>query len=322
MTEEWNKIENRRVNMLVLLTLLSYLVGSVCASFVNDSVVQLVMIQAFCLAPGLLSVIVFREKNESFGRAFAETYRVHRIRISVVLLSALMMLFLMPLLTLINLISQEFTNYVAAEDIMERIIDYPFPVTLLCIGIIPAIGEELTYRGLMYGHYRKRSALMGALLTGLIFGMMHGNLNQMTYAFAMGFVFAMVDEATGSTVSSMVMHALVNCGSVVIIYIVKWTKPAPGSESAFSSALDQAVNETVTLTPQLLVGYGVAAVIGTYFAYRIYREIAYRCCTEVQIRGEVRKPGKLRALLDMFTAPLVVALVVLAALVVATELKL
>ena len=312
MTEEWNKDENRRVNMLVLLTLLSYLVGSICASFIRETMVQLVLIQLFCLAPGLISLFLFRE-NKPVGRAFAETYRVHRIRIGVVLLAALMMLFLMPLLTLINLISQQFTSYVAAEDIMDRISDYPFPVALLCVGIIPAIGEELTYRGLMYGHYRKRSALMGALLTGLIFGLMHGNLNQMTYAFAMGFVFAMVDEATGSTVSSMVMHAMVNCGSVVIIYIVKWSS---------NEVLDQAVNEDIAMTSQVLLGYGVAAVIGTYFAYRIYREIAYRCCTEVQIREEVRKPGKMRALCDMFTAPLVVALIVLAALLAATELKL
>ena len=312
MTEVWNKDENRRVNMLVLLTLLSYLVGSICVSFIREQVVQLVVIQVFCLAPGLISLIVFRE-DKPLGRAFSETYRVHRIRVSTLLLSVLMMLFLMPLLTLINLISQQFTSYVAAEDIMDRIVDYPFPVVLLCIGIIPAIGEELTYRGLMFGHYRKRSALMGALLTGLIFGLMHGNLNQMTYAFAMGFVFAMVDEATGSTVSSMAMHALVNCGSVVIIYIVKWSS---------NEVLDQAVNETVELIPQMLLGYGVAAAIGTYFAYRIYREIAYRCCTEVQIREEVRKPGKMRALGDMFTAPLVVTLVILVALLVATELNL
>ena len=312
MTEEWNKDENRRVNMLVLLTLLSYLIGSVCASFVKETVVQLVMIQAFCLAPGLIALIVFR-KDKPFGKAFTETYRGHRIRISVILLVALMMLFLMPLLTLINLVSQEFTNYVAAEDITDRIKNYPFPVALLCVGIIPAIGEELTYRGLMYGHYRKRSALMGALLTGLIFGLMHGNLNQMTYAFAMGFIFAMVDEATGSTVSSMVMHALVNCGSVIIIYIIKWSN---------SAVLDQAVNDTVEMTPQMFLGYGVVALFGTYFAFSIYREISYRCCTEVQIREEVRKPGRMRALGDMFTAPLVVALVVLVALLVATELNL
>ena len=322
MKEEWSQDENRRVNMLVLLTLLSYLIGSFVVANIKDTATQLVLIQVFCLAPGLIALAVGRE-GKSFGRAFTETYRVHRLRISVVILAAVMMLFLMPLLTLVNLISQQFTNYVAAEDIMDRIQDYPFVVSLLCVGIIPAIGEELTYRGLMYGHYRKRSALMGALLTGLIFGLMHGNLNQMAYAFLMGFIFAMVDEATGSTISSMVMHALVNCGSVVIIYLAKWLQPVEGSSSPVSSALDQAVNEIdIAAQPAMLLGYTVAAVVGTYFAYLIYREIAYRCCTEVQIREEVKMPGKLRALRDMFTSPLVLTLIILVALLVTTEIML
>lgn len=311
MSEVWNKEENRRVNLIVLLTLLSYLIGSILASFTKVTAIQLVVIQVFCVAPGLIALRMMRD-GRSYGRAFTETYRVHKLRFSVILLAALMMLFLMPLLTLVNLVSQQFTSYVAGEDIMGRIQNYPFAVSLLCVGILPAIGEELVYRGLMYGHYRKRSILMGALLTGLIFGLMHGNLNQMAYAWLMGFVFAMVDEATGSTVSSMVMHALVNCGSVIIIYIVKW----------YPGTIADDATETVTLSPKMAAGYLVAATVGAYFAYRIYHEIAYRCCTEVQIQEDMKKPGRMKALRDMFTAPLVVTIVILTALVIATEIKL
>ena len=97
MTDVWNKEENRRVNMLVLLTLLSYLVGSIFVQLTDETAVQLVVIQVFCLAPGLIALAMRRE-GTSFGRAFADTYRVHKTRISVVLLAAVMMLFLLPLL--------------------------------------------------------------------------------------------------------------------------------------------------------------------------------------------------------------------------------
>lgn len=311
MPEEWNKDENRRINMLVLVTLLSYLTGSIVVSMIDNSALQLVLIQVFCIAPGLIALAI-RPGERSFGRAFTETYRVHRFRVSIVFLAALMMIFLMPLLTLVNLVSQFFTSYVAGEDIMQRIRDYPFAVSLLCLGIIPAIGEELLYRGMMYGHYRKRSILMGALLTGVIFGLMHGNLNQMAYAVLMGFVFAMVDEAAGSTIPSMVMHSMVNSSSVIIIYIVKW----------FPDRFGDIASEETTMDAPMLAGYVVAAVVGTYFAYRLYREIAYRGCTEVQIREDIKKPGRLRALLDMFTAPLAVAIVVLVTLLVAYEINL
>ena len=309
MTDVWNKEENRRVNMLVLLTLLSYLVGSIFVQLTDETAVQLVVIQVFCLAPGLIALAMRRE-GTSFGRAFADTYRVHKTRISVVLLAAVMMLFLLPLLTLVNLVSQQFTNYVAGADITSKISKYPFVIALLSVGIIPAIGEELVYRGLMFGHYRKRSILMGALLTGLIFGLMHGNLNQMTYALVMGFIFAMVDEAAGSTIPSMVMHAMVNCGSVIIIYIVKW----------FPGKLSDMADETVELTGSMLIGYIVFAVFGTYFAYRLWLEISYRSRTDVQIREDLKTPGRLRALKDMFTTPLAVAVIILVALLVAGEI--
>ena len=309
MTEVWNKEENRRVNMLVLLTLLSYLIGSIFVQITKETAIQLVVIQIFCVAPGLIALLIGRE-GKPLGKAFTETYRIHRTRISIVLLAALMMLFLMPLLTLVNLVSQQFTSYVAGEDITSRIQSYPFVIALLSVGIIPAIGEELVYRGLMFGHYRKRSILMGALLSGLIFGLMHGNLNQMTYGFLMGVIFAMVDEASGSTITSMVMHAMVNSGSVIIIYLAK----------RFPSALEGMTEETVKLTPTMLFGYIAFATAGTYFAYRLYREIAYRGCTEVQIREDMKKPGRMQALKDMFTAPLAVALIILVALLVAGEI--
>lgn len=323
MPEEWDRNENSKVNMIVLLTLLSYLIGSIFISLINETAVQLVLIQCFCLAPGIAATVIFRKKNMSVGRAFADTYRIRKVKISTLLLVALMMLFLMPLLTLINLLSQFVTSYVASEEIVDRIADYPFIVSLLCVGIIPAVGEELTYRGFMYGHYRKRSILMGAALTGLIFGLMHGNLNQLAYAAVMGFVFAMVDEATGSTVSSMVMHALVNCSSVVIVYYgAEWMAKLTGSEGAeaVNETVEQAMNEAAELTPKNLLSYGVVAVIGTYIAYRLYGEIAYRNQTTVQIREDVRTPGRLRALLDMFTAPLVVTILVLIGLVVVMEM--
>ena len=315
MTESWNKQENQTINMLVLLTLLSYLVGSVVLSFVKETGVQLVLVQVFCLLPGLLYVAYNSE-----GKKFTEVYRVHKTSISACLLAALMMLFLMPLLTFVNILSQQFTDYVASEDLMGRIQEYPFLVSLLVVGILPAIGEELLYRGLFYGHYRKRSVLMGALLTGLLFGLMHGNLNQMAYALLMGVIFALVDEASGSTVTSMVMHAFVNCSSVVIIYAVKWLEPVASEQGGgIADALNQAANEEVALTWQSAIGYLIFAAIGTYFAYRIYQTIAIRCGTEEKLRRDIAEPGRMKALRDMFTPTLAVAIAVMIALLIAAE---
>ena len=49
-----------------------------------------------------------------------------------------------------------------------------------------------------------------ALMSGLLFGCFHLNINQALYAFVMGIVFAYMVEATGSLWSSVIAHFAVN----------------------------------------------------------------------------------------------------------------
>ena len=49
-----------------------------------------------------------------------------------------------------------------------------------------------------------------ALMSGLIFGLMHLNFNQFSYGFVLGVIFAAVVEASGSIYASMAIHFLIN----------------------------------------------------------------------------------------------------------------
>lgn len=102
----------------------------------------------------------------------------------MILMGASFAIFVNCLLTLIQ-IDRFLPDYVS-EPIVEMI-TANLPLTFLAIGIIVPIYEEFLVRGLMFKELKGTIRLWPALLIqGLIFGLMHGNALQFSYAFPMG----------------------------------------------------------------------------------------------------------------------------------------
>lgn len=118
----------------------------------------------------------------------------------------------------INVVSQLFTPNLVGNHMMELILEYPFVIAFFVIAVTPAICEELIYRGVLYQGYRKTGVRVAVILTAFLFGIMHMNLNQFSYAFVLGLLFALINEITGSVVPSVCLHLYVNGRSVVLLY--------------------------------------------------------------------------------------------------------
>lgn len=119
----------------------------------------------------------------------------------------------------INVFSQLFTENSVGNHVAELIIKYPFPVSFFVVAVMPALCEELIYRGVLYRGYRKSGALLSVILTAFLFGTMHMNLNQFSYAFVLGLLFALLVEVTGSILPTVLLHMYINGKSVVILYV-------------------------------------------------------------------------------------------------------
>jgi membrane protease YdiL (CAAX protease family) len=302
-------------NWLLLVTLGTYLLGGgIFASLVENYALKILIVQLFVVLPTIVWICLSQKGDRK--RVLTEEFRFRKISLSTALLVMVTMLFLSPLLTFVNLLSQMFSNYVAGEEIVGQISDQPFWVAILVIALLPAVCEELVYRGMLYGGYRRRSVWMGALLSGLVFGMMHGNLNQMMYALLMGFVFALVDEITESVVSSMIMHFLVNGTSVALVYLMNYAKNSGGE---IAEMLAKSEEQAESLGWADLLPYGILGLIGGFVAYRLICVLAIRCGTAGKLKAELKERGKLLAFGNLITAPLILALCILAVLVVVTE---
>lgn len=96
----------------------------------------------------------------------------------------------------------------------------PFLILFTVIGA--PIFEELFFRKFLVDRTAQYGEGVSVVISGLMFGMFHGNLSQFPYAFALGAFFAYIYIRTGRIGYTILMHAIINfVGSIVGSLILK-----------------------------------------------------------------------------------------------------
>ena len=89
--------------------------------------------------------------------------------------------------------------------------DTPVWLGIISYGILAPLGEEIVFRGVVYGQLRKVLKVPYAVvLSGLAFGLFHGNLVQAVYATVIGCLLALVYEWYGTIAAPMLFHSVAN----------------------------------------------------------------------------------------------------------------
>lgn len=87
------------------------------------------------------------------------------------------------------------------------------------VAVLAPAGEELLFRGVLFGWLRTRLPLAAAvILSAGVFAGLHLIVPLLPVLFVFGVATALVYEATGSTLNSFVMHATQNTLAVVVTY--------------------------------------------------------------------------------------------------------
>ncbi len=264
----------KRINRFIPVLFISYILLSILAGAVigvMDINMPLwgsyLLSQAIVLLPALIYVAIHK-----INIIACMPYR--RLRISDGLLSLLFGYALVPTMLFVsNLTSLFSTNYV--QDSVQELIAYPFVVQLLIIAVLPACVEEFVFRGLIYHSYRKNGILGAAVLSGLVFGLMHLNINQLSYALLMGIVFALLGEVTGSMYSSMLAHFAANSYSIIMMQLVSMTSGGSELLEQSAQAAESSMNSVPVIIAQVvMLGLVAAGFLG--IAYLLFKKIAVR----------------------------------------------
>lgn len=130
---------------------------------------------------------------------------------------------------------------------------------LLVIGVIPAIGEELMFRGIMMKFSAKKmkgGIIWPIMLSSVFFAAMHGNTVGVISLFIAGITLGYIYYLTGSLVLAIFAHFIVNSSQVVMIY-------AAGSNEQMKAFVES--NDTPW---GIFIGGIVLFVISFYWLYK------------------------------------------------------
>lgn len=193
--------------------------------------------------------------------SFSEVFGIRKVRLSTLLLSVVFTVTLLPMVACCNAFSMYFTKNETVE-ILESFSSLPFALLFLFAAVVAPICEEWTFRGILYSGFRKSgSALQAIVITGVLFGLFHQNLNQMIYAMVLGFFLAALREVTGSILPTIVCHMTVNGISTVSSFLEE-SKPEESSGTAQSLANMQDMISPEMISNALILLIPMAAVMG------------------------------------------------------------
>ena len=181
----------------------------------------------------------------------------------------------MPLILVVNMISLLFVDNEATR-MAAGMMGLPGWVMILAVGILGPVNEEFLFRGTFYGSYRKTGRILAAMfMSAFLFGLTHLNFNQMSYAIVMGILAVLLIEATGSIVSSMILHACINTFSVLVTLLQKnIISEGNGNAREMIEEMMPGVSFTRIMLMAIFV-YGMIALAATTLAVLLLVGISY-----------------------------------------------
>ncbi len=90
---------------------------------------------------------------------------------------------------------------------------------LIVIAVLPALVEEMIFRGYVLRALRPYGDVFAVMISSLLFGLMHGNILQMPFAFIVGLVIGWLYVKTDNIWLAVAVHFCNNAVSVLLEYL-------------------------------------------------------------------------------------------------------
>ncbi len=256
----------KEINIVFLMTIIFSLFGqelnSIIYIYSADYLLTLLSSQLLLILPSIVYIIKYKLNIQ-------EAIRFKKIKVVNIILLIVFSYLITPLMSFVNALSMLFFQNTTSSFMGEIINENGFFLSILIIALVPAIFEEVVYRGMFYNEYRKVKPLQAIFLSAFLFGIMHGNLNQFIYAFLMGIVFALIIEVTDSILSTMIIHFFINGTSVTALHLYSKSMNVEEEASQLEASLDQILTFSEIMKTLLW-----PAIICTILATFVYVAIA------------------------------------------------
>lgn len=161
------------------------------------------------IIPILIYIIISKRK-------IRDLIPLHKINFKNILYVIAITILTWPLLSLVSLLSSMFVSTSVNDNIGTYINDMSMFTCVMMLAVAPAVFEETLCRGVILSNYKTSSPIIMYIISGLFFGMMHMNFQQMSYAIVAGIMLAFLVHQTNSIFASMISHCFINGCQVIL----------------------------------------------------------------------------------------------------------
>lgn len=102
-----------------------------------------------------------------------------------------------------------FTGYQFSYGVSSGESDYSignFFLQLFLVALLPSIGEEFLHRGVVLQGIKHMGFKKAIVISSLLFGLIHFNIQQVSYAFVVGLILGLVAVVSKNIIPSMIIH--------------------------------------------------------------------------------------------------------------------
>lgn len=174
------------------------------------------------VAISLPTFYLFYQHRRQELLTFISVRRLSALSIPVLMVFALSVNVLVELLLVLLEQLPAFSGaFEAYEQLAGAITGGGFVMTLIAVGVVGPVFEEILFRGLIFGELRKIMRVRPAILVqAALFGIYHMNLIQGSYAFLIGVLLGFVYYRSNSIIAPAIIHIVINSSSVIVSYAV------------------------------------------------------------------------------------------------------
>lgn len=187
--------------------------------FVGNSVGQILFL-------GLATWFFVKLHTNGYGRQHFLRLEVNRDTVSMTGLTVALILVIQPAIWFLSWLNAQmpvpeyFENVQSSQiELIEQFLkgDHVLLLTLFHVGLVPAVCEEILYRGYVMRAFEKSWGIWPAMiLSGVLFGLYHVQLTNLLPLAAIGILLAFVTWTSGSLYPAMAAHLVNNGGSVLV----------------------------------------------------------------------------------------------------------
>ena len=170
---------------------------------------------------------------------------------------------------------------------------------ILVVGILAPIFEELIFRKVLIDRLSRYSTFLAIFVSGLFFGLYHGNFSQFFFATGIGLLFAFLYSKTGKIHLTIILHMIVNLFTSVITTTALQKVHAANPNMDMSQDFLMSHPEAFAATILMGLTYACLALL-TIIGIIIF--IIFAATRKFQLEKVEGEPTKAEALKALFTS--------------------